>query len=175
MIENYDEPIITPESAVRSEYQRIVAEYGNEGVTKDRALSDAVDIVMKRIDLGEVAEPSRRSALLKLGNDIDNRQGKAADKVIERLANGEGDLILDGDPFLDTVVTLGKGIRKTWRYITVEDLRMMADLRADNHRKVEEAERKFQRNVALVIATTAAYTTVGMAYEAGAFHAEAAA
>lgn len=166
-------PILTAEEAIKREYQRIVAESGDTGVTKERAASDAADEVARLIDLGEVEAPPVRDALLKIVNVVDGQQGASADRVIARLARGEVGLDLDGDPVLDMVVTLGKGDRKSWRFITAHDLRRMDSERNKNYEAQREAMIRWQSDYTAILPVVMAHRTVGAAVAAGAFSAAA--
>lgn len=159
----------TADDALDTAYRRIIREAGPDGVNRARAEADAADEVSRLIDLGEVAEPNRFNALVKIVRGIDTRQGAAADRIIERLASGEVALRIDDDPTLDTVVTLGGGRRKSWRYVTVVDLELMDDERNRNFKAVSESFKKWKADLAVVKPAVFAHGTVGEAVAAHAF------
>lgn len=165
----------TAEEALDAAYKRIVKESGADGLDRARAEADAADEVSALIDRGEVAEPNRFNALVKIVRGIDSRQGAAADRIIERLALGEVTLSMEDDPTLDTVVTLGSGRRKSWRYVTVADLELMDEERNRNFKAVSESFKKWKADLAVVKPAVLAYGTVGSAVRAEAFAGGAAA
>lgn len=172
MLHDITPPIPSAEEALKEAYRRVINESGDETITSIRAASDAADEVMKLIDLGEVEEPDRRSALLKTLKVIDSAEGRSADKIIAKLSRGEVHLFED-DEILNTVVTLGGGNRKTWRYINADDLRDMDRERRKNFEAQQEAIEKWNRDYSTVLPVVFEYRTVGAAFEAGAFSGEA--
>lgn len=168
MLHDINEPTPSAEKALRAEYQRIINERGSEGVTKSEAASLAAENVDRLIDMGEVQEPSRHDALVRSIGVIDAEQGRSADRIIEKLSRGEVQLFEDDDVLL-TVVTLGGGHRKSWRYVTAADLRAMDDERSKNFKSQEDAKRRWAASVAVVLPVVLEYRTVGAAVNAGAF------
>lgn len=169
MLHDINAPIPSSEEAIKREYQRIVGESGDAPVSLSAALSDAADITMKNIDLGEVEAPPIREALISIGKSVDKKQGAASDGVISRLARGEVDFGMEGDPFLSTVVTLGGGRRKSWRYVTGQDLQEMHQLRRENFDKAKSALERFELDYESVLPVVFEFRTVGEAVHAGAF------
>lgn len=168
MLHDVNEPIRSAEQAMLAEYQRVVNASGDEAIDIQRAISDAADQVQYLIDNGMVREPDMREALKSIGKSIDRKQGQSADKILAKLARGQVHLFED-DSFLTTVVTLGGGMRKTWRYITGQDLIGMREERRKNVKAAVESLDSFEHDFNSVIETVMAYTTVGAAAVAGAF------
>lgn len=175
MLYDANSELPTAEEALDAAYKRIVKDAGSDGLNRARAEADAADEVSALIDRGEVAEPNRFNALVKIVRGIDSRQGAAADRIIDRLAAGEVSLGMDDDPTLDTVVTLGGGRRKSWRFVTVDDLDLMDEERNRNFKAVTESYKKWKADLAVVKPAVLAYGTVGSAVLAEAFAGGAAA
>lgn len=163
------EPIKTAEQAMREEYQRIVYESGDTGIQLAKAVAIASENVQRMIDYGEVEAPDVLSALVTIGKSEDTRQKSSTDGALERLANGEVSIDMGGDPMLRMVVTLGKGDRKSWDYVTASDLRRIFELRRENLVTQKQAFERFEENYNATVAAVLAHRTVGEAVRAGAF------
>lgn len=149
-------------------YQDALSEFGPEGAQ----LRDVMNIVRPRIralvDSGQLeidVDGAIDAELL----TVDVANGKQADRVLGRLSNGYDALALVDDPMLDVVVTLGRGLRKQWRDVTANDLRLMDDLRFDNVRKQQDAYSSWRAAFSPVVAVLAGFATIGDAVAAGAF------
>ena len=167
----YDENSALPsaEEALTEAYKRIVGHAGSAGIDRAKAEADAAAEVVKLIDHGEVSPPPMHNLLVGMVRNIDSRQGAAADRIIDRLARGEVHLSIKDDPTLDTIVTLGRGRRKSWRYVTAGDLEAMNDERNRNFKAVSESYAKWKADLSIVMPAVLAHGTVGGAVAASAF------
>lgn len=147
---------------------RKVVNRAPDGAQRQDLIDEAEGILRAEYDKGlldlDVSE-ALRSALTK----ADLKDKDATDSMIERLRAGIDPLELTDDPSLRMVVTLGKGRRKSWEYITVEDLDDMDELRRGNMQSVVAAYRNWQEAVAIISPAIELYGTVGAAVRAGAF------
>lgn len=149
-------------------YQRIVRESGDDAIGRQTAILEASYDTSHQIDLGNVEDLDRIPALKKLGEHIDAAQGRAGDSIVKKLAFGQVGMF-DISEVLDTVVTLGGGMRKSWRFVTEKDLTDMYELRRDNYEKQVEAFEAFTHAYQIVLPTLRDHRTVGDAVDAGAF------
>lgn len=149
-------------------YQKHLARFGAEGAQLRDVMDSARPEIRMMIDSGELAidiDGVIDAELL----SVDSSNGKQADRVLAHLADGEGSLYVDGDPMLDVVVTLGKGLRKQWRDITSADLVLMDELRYQNVRKQQNAYSTWRSVFAPVAAALVPFGTIGDAVAAGVF------
>lgn len=166
--------IPTLEEAATQIYQDIINEAGDDGIGRQDASDQTVERLRYMVDMSMIDLPldkMLKSAVM----SVDDKQGKAADRVLERIARGEHTLELPGDTFLRTVVVLGKGHRKTWRFITGYDLNLMNEERMSQARAQVEASKRFNDMYTSILPTILRYRTVGGAYDAGALSGEVAA
>ena len=164
--------IPTAEQAMKTAYQNYVHNAGQDGTRSQEAIMYAADEVRQLIDYGEVQEPDMFSALRSIGAKIDETEGKSADKIIKLLNRGQDELELDFADILKTVVTLGKGERKSWEYVTPEDLQEMDLVRRENVTRVLDAYREWETDYVGLSSKIAPFGTVGNAYRHGALVAE---
>jgi hypothetical protein len=108
-------------------------------------------------------------ALMAQWDRIDKAQGRAADAALAKTARGEIAFDIEGDPFVKTIVTLGKGRRKSWGYTIAADLREMFDLRIENHNRQTHSLELFEQDFKIVHPVLLEYGTVIDAINAGAF------
>lgn len=174
MLHDVNAGIPSAEEYFVQEYQRVVRSAGSEPVGRQRAIQEASWSTKREIEMGNVDEPEIISTLKRMGEGIDAAQGRAADKIINSLATGQVSMFDTGE-VLDTVVTLGGGMRKSWRFITDSDLADMYEIRRLNHDKQVEAFKRFQLDYEAVRPVVQAFGTVEAAVAAGAFGTEAAA
>lgn len=157
------------DATVTRVYQQVVAEADpDEGTTTAEAFKEAAARIQVMVDSGELFVDVSQAIKAALRR-ADETQGRAADRVIKRLATGQEPLGLDDDPALDFVVVLGDGKRKPWRHVTESDLRDMDRLRYQNYRKQMLAYDEWRESFDRVLPTVAQYRTVGNAVAAGAF------
>lgn len=152
--------------AVIAEYRRAVgAGDSNEGINRQDAFAFANEAIRERIHTGEIEIPiddAIHSALMA----ADNREGQQADSILAKIARGEIGLDVHPDPILNVVVTLGKGKRKPWKYVTAEDVRDMAALRKQNTNSARRAESRFLKNIGTIYADLVTAGTVGEMFTA---------
>lgn len=161
------EPTLTLEAAALEAYQQVVYQ-APDGAQRRDLYEEAAEIIQGQYDRGEI-EISLDKAIRAALNEADKQQGAAADKIIDDLRKGIGDLQLDGDPILRTVVTLGKGLRKSWEYVTVNDLLILDDQRRTNLKNAQEAFDIWENNLDVILPIVGEHVTVGAAVRAGAF------
>lgn len=148
--------------AVRTEYRNAVAKIGSTAtdVNKLDAFAHAAEALRQRIHSGELELPidDALHAALKVA---DEKDGRAADNILARIARGEIGLDMWPDPLLDVVVTLGGGRRKAWKHVTADDLSSMVELRKHNTNAARRAERRFIKDVTAVYDQLVSAGTVG--------------
>lgn len=98
--------------------------------------------------------------------------GRAADGIIRRMANGDVPLTYED---LDVIVILGGGLRKSWGAVTPDDLVAMNEIRYRNFKSARDSFQEFNSNVMSVRSRFEGFETVAEAFEAGAFSARRAA
>jgi hypothetical protein len=129
--------------------------------------------IRQRINAGELVYDTDAALTHAVKAEVerwDSAQGKSADAVLRRTARGELALNMEeDDPFLDTVVTLGRGWRKLWRHVTANDLREMYELRVENHKRQTESLKQFEQDYYIAQPILMEYGTVEEAIRAGAF------
>jgi hypothetical protein len=123
-------------------FRAVVADGGLTKVQLRDAIHDVAEQVQPLIDSGEVV-PDTYSWVKAIVMAADKRDGGRADEILAALARGEDDLTLDVEPFLDYVVTLGRGGRKIYRHLTAVDLDEMDELR---HHNVRSVNRSYHRD-----------------------------
>lgn len=155
---------ITFHDAVVAEYRKAVARMAQDGGNRQDAFAYANEAIRQRIHVGEIDIPlddAIHSALLA----ADAREGATADRVLQKIADGQIGIDVWPDPLLDVVVTLGGGRRKTWRHVTADDLRQMVELRQANTRAARRSERRFTKDVQAIYSGLIAAGTVGRMVE----------
>lgn len=172
MLHDMNLPIPTAEQAMKTAYQEYVHNAGQSGTSMQEAVAFAADEVRQLIESGEVQEPDMFGALRHIGAKVDDSQGKSADSIIKRLNRGQSELDLGLADILMTVVTLGKGERKSWEYVTPEDLQEMDLVRRENVNRVLEAYREWETDYIGLSEKIMPFGTVGNAYRNGALDAE---
>lgn len=123
-------------------YRAVVADSGTEKIAREQAIHLVAAQVQPLIDSGELV-PDTYSWVKALVVSVDRQDGAAADKVLAAIARGEDDLTTDSMPYLDFVVTLGAGQRKVYRFLTLDDLDEMDELR---HRNVRSVNRSYHKD-----------------------------
>ena len=169
MLHEVNEPIPSAHKAMAAAYRKQVGLAKDDGLSVQRAIRDAADEVRYLVDMGEVHAPDMIASLVNIGQKVDKEEKSYTDAIIRKLANGEVTLF-DVDDTLSAVVTLGEGRRKSWRYVTAQDLNEMFELRRKNHQKQLEAFERFSDNVDVIMRAIAAHGTVELAVQAGAFN-----
>jgi hypothetical protein len=153
------------DNTVQRVYRETIASYGAAGVNRREAEEAAENILMAEVNAGRLLLDQRRALRSELRR-VDEADGRAADRLIERLAYGEAPLVAAD---LEVVVTLGSGMRKAWHDVVPSDLAMMVELRQDNVNKARASMNAFRAAVARIRETVFEYGTVGAAFEAGGF------
>lgn len=132
----------TNEEKIRDLYRAAVADAGTEGITRETAIHEVAAQIQPLIDSGAI-KPDVYSWVKQLCVSVDKKDGASADSVLAAIARGEDDLSTDCPPYLDFVVTLGRGRRKAYRFLMIDDLDEMDELR---HRNVRSVNRSYHRD-----------------------------
>lgn len=122
-------------------YRAVVADAGAEPIQRLDAIEQVVQQVLPLIELGEI-KPDLHAWVSNVVVRVDESDGAKADTILAAIASGQDDLSLDADPVLDLVVTLGRGRRKIWRFVSMADLDEMDELRNANMRAALRAYHK---------------------------------
>lgn len=123
-------------------YRAVVADSGTEKIAREQAIHLVAAQIQPLIDAGEI-QPDTYSWVKALVVAADRADGAAADKVLAAIARGEDDLTTESMPYLDFVVTLGGGGRKVYRFLSLNDLDEMDELR---HRNVRSVNRSYHKD-----------------------------
>lgn len=158
----------TATEAMQQEYYRIVNDSANEGITCHNASVLAAEQVNNLIDAGLVHEPDRIDALKLEAQRFDKAQKRVADSILAALAGSEGAPNIPPLEILRTIVTLGGGKRKAWRYVTGADLDLMTEERSVNVKRQQHSFRSWHANARSISGVVAEYHTVGDALDASA-------
>lgn len=167
------------DSMVTAELRRVVGEADpSAGINRQFAFEIAHNRIRSLIDNGELQidldAMTDRYIRTKL-KEADESDGRAADKIIAKLIRGQETFDIEGEDFLDVMVTLGDGLRKPWKNVGTEDIFTMYEIRADNMRKQEEAFKKFTEDMRSLSRALNGFNSIGEAWRAGKFaHIEAA-
>ena len=123
-------------------YRAVVADSGAVAIHRETAIHLVAEQVQPLIDSGELV-PDTFAWVKSICVAADKKDGHAADQVLLAIGRGEDDLTDEGMPYLDFVVTLGRGGRKVYRFLTAGDLDEMDELR---HRNVRTVNRSYHRD-----------------------------
>ncbi len=146
-------------------YRETLSSYGGGGINRPEAMESALSTVMVEVHAGRIKLDFEQAVLAELKR-ADEADGRAADGIIQRMCHGQVPLTEDD---LDVVVTLGKGLRKSWRFVTGDDLVQMRELRRENYKKVKASFDEFAHNVNRLLPVLFEYRTVGDAHAGGGF------
>lgn len=125
---------------IRDIYRAVVADAGVESIQRKQAIAQVVEQCQALVRSGELT-PDLYTWVSSVVVKVDESDGAKADHILAAIARGEDDLGLEADPILDLVVTLGRGRRKIWRFVSLLDLDEMDELRNNNVRSVAIAYR----------------------------------
>lgn len=150
-------------------YHQLIARSGG---TIDRAEAMAESAAQAALAVGKYCQPPEATQAARAAiNEYDDRQGRAADKILAALASGEVDRPTGyrSEEIKRTIAVLGNGRRKLIGALTAEDLDYMVENRTINHAKAGAALATFTENVGVVSPTVTEYGTLGDALDAGEF------
>jgi hypothetical protein len=156
---------VTYNETIARVYRETVASYGPEGINRPEAIESATAALMVEVRAGRLdldVESAIRAELKK----ADEYDGRVADAIIDRAAYGTEPLT---DADMDVIVTLGRGLRKSWRDVSPADLEQMNEIRYENYRKVRSSFQKFNQAVGRIRVVVLEHGTVGAAFAAGGF------
>jgi hypothetical protein len=146
-------------------YRETVSQGRGNAVARRDAFEEALERIEHEVALGNI-EIDTRAAIMAMLVKADESDGTRADTVIKGAARGAYELTeLD----LQYVVTLGGGMRKTWGFISVDDLINMNETRYQNYHAAAVAYREFRDNISTIRPLIQVYGTFGDAFRAGAF------
>lgn len=168
MLHDVSEPAPTADKAMDDEYRRIMIESGDDGMSSAKALDIAAGRVVRMVEGGDVEAPDLHMTLVGIGKRVDRAHGNRADSIIAKMAQGQFHLFEDRD-LLETIVTLGDGRRKSWKFVTANDLKEMREVRQRNMKAAVESFTAFEASYNSVLKTVLEHNTVGAAAAAGAF------
>ena len=160
------DPALIFNQAVTHEYRRAITNLGgkNADVNKLDAFAFATEAIRERIHSGELELPIDDAIHAALAT-ADNKDGRAADGILAKIARGEIGMDMWPDPLLEVVVTLGGGRRKAWKQVTADDLRLMADLRKQNTNAARRSERRFLKDIETVFDDLVLAGSIGVMVE----------
>lgn len=162
------EPELDWETAVSTVYAEVVAEADPDaGTTLREATEIALSRVLRLVDDGDI-KPDMTDVVKSALRLADKRHGKRADRLIDDTRRGRLTLF-ESEHELNTVVTLGKGLRKLWRNVNEDDVVMMDEVRYRNVSAQQEAYRVWRESFEPVRKVLSVYRTVELAIGAGAF------
>lgn len=130
------------ETKVRDLYRAIVADSGTDGTTRESAIHEVAAQIQPMIDSGQI-KPDVYSWVKQLCITVDKKDGASVDGILGSIARGEDDLTTEGAQYLDQVATLGRGRRKSYRFLMIDDLDEMDELR---HRNVRSVSRSYNKD-----------------------------
>lgn len=158
------------EKYVTATYQAVIAESAADGTSKTEASKIATQRILDAIENGDV-KIDLLEVIMRAIDHADKNSGKKADKLIADLVAGRFKLF-DIDEDLESVVILGRGERKAFRYLTADDLEKMDELRYENKRRQEEAYYKWRQVFVPCRNVVRRFEHIGHAFESGAFDEE---
>lgn len=124
-------------------YRTVIGEGGSGPVDRRDAILEVYKRVQPLIESGDLV-PDVYAWVKTEVMAADKRDGESVDKTLDALSAGEeDDLSLGVTPNLDKVVVLGGGRRKTFRYVALEDIDEMDELR---HRNVRSVNRSYHKD-----------------------------
>jgi hypothetical protein len=146
-------------------YRETVSQGRGNAVARRDAFEKALERIEHEVALGNI-EIDTRAAIMAMLVKADESDGTRADTVIKGAARGLYEL---GELDLQYVVTLGGGMRKTWEFVTVDDLVVMNEIRFQNYRAAVLSYRDFKDNISTIRPLIQVYGTFGEAFRSGAF------
>lgn len=118
----------------------------NNAVHRAEVFEESEQVIIAMLERGDVREVYGQLARSML-QAVDRKMKGRADRVVQRTLDGELDAATLSDGYsesvslLDTVVTLGGGMRKSWRYVQEHDVDLMHEQRQANARAASRAFR----------------------------------
>lgn len=154
------------EQAVLDVYRGIVGEAGEDSIKKDEAFGLAADRLAEMVAAGALEVPARAAIMAQL-EKADKHDKGSVDRALTALSAGIDPLAYDEDPLLDFVCTVGDGIRKSFRWISADDMREMDTLRYRNLRSAQDGYDRWRRLYDGWTPCLRRHGTVGAAFSAG--------
>lgn len=122
-------------------YRAVVADAGSQKVQIKAAIHAVAEQVQPLIDSGEL-QPDTYTWVKSIVMAADKRDGAGVDQTLAAIGRGEDDLGVEAPALLDMVATLGRGGRKSYRFLSLEDVDEMDALRHHNVRAVNRSYHK---------------------------------
>lgn len=148
-------------------YRAVVADAGTEGITRREAIEQVVLQARPLVESGTIVLHAD-DLIRQMVERADKADGNRADHLLSELAMGADDLSTEVEPLLDYVVTLGRGRRKAWRFVSRTDLDEMNEIRFGNVRAAQTAYYKgFKPQYDAWLPVLLKHPTIGAAVLAG--------
>lgn len=154
-----------------SQYYHQLISATDGGADRAEAMAEASAQAALAVDAKLCYPPEATQAARAAINEYDDKQGRAADKILAALATGAVDQPTGyrSAEIKRTIAVLGKGRRQLIGSLTAQDLEYMVENRTVNHAKAGIALVTFTENVGTVSPTIAEHGTIGAALDAGEF------
>lgn len=154
-------------------YHQLIAR--NDGADRAEMLAEAASEAALAVEMKHCLPPEATTAARAAINEYDDRQGRAADKILAALAGGDVDTPTGyrSAEIKRTIAVLGNGRRKLVGALTSEDLDYMIENRRTNHARATASLATFSENVNAVSPAITLHGTVAGALDAGEFRATA--
>lgn len=141
------------EEYVEHAYETTVLGAGRDAIKFDEAIDQVVEQAARDIANGTLVPPSGLKPIIKriVQRNDDARRRHHAEDMLYLVDVISGQTILGSDnPWLDTVCVVGGGIRKAWRYVDMEDLLAMAQIKVTKAAEAAVAAADFMQKVTVV-------------------------
>lgn len=150
-------------------YHQLIAR--NEDGDRAALLAEAATEAALAVEAKHCLPPEATTAARAAINEYDDRQGRAADKILAALADGDVDTPTGwrSQEIKRTIAVLGNGRRKLIGQLTADDLDYMVENRRANHARATASLAAFSENVNAVSPTVTLHGTVSDALDAGEF------
>ncbi|OFT62610.1 hypothetical protein HMPREF3159_03600 [Brachybacterium sp. HMSC06H03] len=150
-------------------YHQLIA--SNENADRRELLAEAASEAALAVEARHCLPPEATTAARAAIEEYDDRQGRAADKILAALADGDVDTPTGwrSAEIKRTIAVLGNGRRKLVGALTAEDLDYMVENRRANHARATASLAAFSENVNAVSPTITLHGTVSGALDAGEF------
>ena len=150
-------------------YHQLIAK--NDGADRAALMAEASSQAALAVETRQCEPPEATTAARAAITEYDDRQGRAADKILAALADGNIDTPTGyrSAELKRTIAVLGKGQRKLIGDLTADDLNYMVENRRANHAKATESLAAFSENVNIVSPAVTLHGSIKAALDAGEF------
>lgn len=139
---------------VLAQYQEIVADAGRDGLKRGEASEQIVKSISAAVTNDEIAVPLDITAMVeKVIHERDETARRAQVDHVQLVVDCINGTTLLGadDPIMDQVALAGSGLRKTWRFVSVDDLNAMAGVKLQHATDATTAANEFHKRVRLIV------------------------